>query len=146
MASTSSMLCEKPKVHFGLTQEWEYEESETELQTECLTHAMAKENDGPNEYSIFKGRILSGFILKQYTDAAGLIRLYGQETLFALGEYLERDIDRTISHISENQVSASYYMDYRFTRDHIPRLKLLKCIIHLINLDARFNRILGAHP
>jgi len=136
------MLCERPKVHFGGTQEWAFNESEIHLGRNSLTKELTKDNDGPNDYTIFKGKVFSGYILKQYTTGEGLVEAYGQDALDALGEYLERDLDLAIEHIKTHSKYASYYMDYRFEKQHLGHLDLLKGILQLINLESRMNNLL----
>lgn len=142
MTSTTSMLCDKPKVHFGGTQEWAFNESEIHLGRNSLTKELTKDNDGPNDYSIFKGKVFSGYLLKKYTTGEGLVEAYGQDALDTLGEYLERDLDLVIEHIKCHDKYASYYMDYRFDRTHLDHLDILKGILHLINLQSRMNNLL----
>ena len=142
MDSTTSMLCERPKVHFGGTQEWTFQDTETQLSKNSVTKEMTKENDGPNDYSIFKGKVFSGYLLKEYTTGEGLVEAYGQDALDTLGEYLERDLDLVIEHITLHGKYASYYMDYRFEKKHLSHLNLLKGILHLINLQSRMNNLL----
>ena len=72
----------------------------------------------------------------------GLVGAYGQDALDTLGEYLERDLDDVIEHITLHGKYASYYMDYRFDRTHLSHLNLLKGILHLINLQSRMNNLL----
>ena len=136
------MLCERPKVHFGGTQEWSFQESETHIGRNSLTKELTKDNDGPNEYTIFKGKIISGFILKEYTDAPGMAFIHGQDTMDALGEYLERDIEDTLEYIQTHGTCGCYYQGYKFTKKHIPHLNVLKDIIHVMNLDSRIRDLL----
>ena len=142
MTSTTSMLCERPKVHFGGTQEWIFQDTDTQLNQKSVTKEMTKDNDGPNDYTIFKGKVFSGYLLKQYKTGEGLVKAYGQDALDALGEYLERDLDLVIERIKCHDTYASYYMDYRFETKHLGHLNLLKGILQIINLQSRMNNLL----
>ena len=142
MTSTTSMLCERPKVQFGGTQEWTFQDTETQLNRKSVTKELTKENDGPNDYSIFKGKVFSGYLMKRYKTGEGLVEAYGQDALDTLGEYLERDLDLVIERIKCHGKYASYYMDYRFEHKHLGHLNLLKGILQLINLESRMNNLL----
>ena len=142
MDSTSSMLCEKPKVQFGGTQEWVYREDDLHLPRNAVKKELTKDNDGPNEYSLLKGKVISEYLMNVYRTKEDMYTRYGKDTIDTLGEYLERDIGDIITHLSKNPSFATYYMDYRFKSQHIPHLTCLKNLIHISVLETRFQSLL----
>ena len=56
---------------------------------------MTKENDGPNDYEIFKDKVFSGYVLKEYTTREGLVSVW-QDALDTSATS-ERDLDDVIS-------------------------------------------------
>ena len=129
----------KKSVRFGDSQQLNYENIGHRKRVQPME---TKGIDGPDEYTIFKGAVYTGYILNQYTSAETMLSLYGQDKIYAECHRLYRDLCDIVEHLKERPAYATYYKDYRFTHGHIPKLTRLLSILCMLSLDSRLQNIL----
>lgn len=146
------MLLEPPKTQMPksktlafaeTTQQWTYETSVPPSgvgPTEATTEAIeAKNIDGPNEYSIFFGRVVAGYLMNLFTDTEGLRSVFGAEHVNTLGPYLVTDVQHLADQLKTQGISSLYYNAYRIGTQHGYALSNLLNILQVLNLENRLN-------
>jgi len=102
-----------------------------------------KTDDGPNTYSNFLGEVIEAY-WNGATDQTALVKAFTQDEVNYVNElahYLIRDIDdliATVEILEPNTYFAIYYKSYRFQGAHLAKLRALRTLLSLCELDERF--------
>lgn len=106
-----------------------------------LTLVPTKDVDGPNEYTIFVGRVVASYLMNQFRDTTGIRSVFGKDYVNTLGPYLVQDVQMIVDQLQATGKIALYYNAYKLNSAHLTRLTLLVNILHILNLENRLNCI-----
>jgi len=109
--------------------------------TQNLSTITTKDADGPNEYTIFVGRVVAGYLTNQFRDTEGLRSVFGIEHVNTLGPYLVQDVQLIVDQLQATGRMALYYNAYKLHSGHLARIAILVNILHILNLENKLNGI-----
>jgi hypothetical protein len=121
------------------SQQWTYDTTDSKPTEESTEDLQTKGNDGPNEYSIFVGKVVVGYLHNEFVDTEGIRSVFGHEYVNALGPHLVQDVQHLVDHLYASGKLALYYNTYKLHRGYIGRLLILLNLIHVLNLENKLN-------
>ena len=105
-----------------------------------------KTDDGPNTYSNFLGEVIEAY-WNGATDQTALVEAFTRNEVNYVNElahYLIRDIDDligTLETLEPETFFAIYYKSYRFQGVHLAKLRALRTLLSLCELEERFHEL-----
>ncbi len=129
------LTTQRPSVRFGGTQEWIFQEDDMCIPYRAVTKEITKEVDGPNDYSLFKGKFISDYILGNYRTLEQLDKCFDAPVINLYIDEISADILDIIAKIRRGETYALYYMDYRIDNTHLEHMIVLSTLCNILVLS-----------
>ena len=147
MSASTNMLeppTSKTLTFAPISEQWTFKDCDRKPTAEDkhdLTLVPTKDVDGPNEYTIFVGRVVASYLMNQFRDTTGIRSVFGKDYVNTLGPYLVQDVQMIVDQLQATGKIALYYNAYKLNSAHLARITLLVNILHILNLENTVNGI-----
>ena len=135
------LTTQRPSVRFGGTQEWVFQEDDMYIPYRAVTKEVTKQVDGPNDYSLFKGKFISDYILGKFRTLEQLDKCFDAPVINLYIDEISVDILAMIEKIRKGETCALYYMNYRVDHTHLEHMVVLSALCNILVLSKVLTRI-----